>query len=135
MARASRPAPTSVSSPAAPILAARSPCSGACPVERARELGLPEDRRGSCPGLGPQLGFIIPLSTTTQAYLNLKGYKEFASQNRPDPAGRLGLETIAESSLSGKARRNPGISGGEPGSTPGSRHGVGDLFTALRRQG
>jgi hypothetical protein len=37
--------------------------------------------------------------------------------------------------LSGKARRNTGISEREPGSTSGSRHGVGDLFTALRRQG
>jgi hypothetical protein len=37
--------------------------------------------------------------------------------------------------LSGKARRNTGISGREPGSASGSRHGVGDLFTALRRQG
>jgi hypothetical protein len=37
--------------------------------------------------------------------------------------------------LSGKARRNTGISGREPGSTSGSRHGVGDLFSALRRQG
>jgi hypothetical protein len=37
--------------------------------------------------------------------------------------------------LSGKARRNTGISGRKPGSTSGSRHGVGDLFTALRRQG
>jgi hypothetical protein len=35
-------------------------------------------------GVGPQLGFIIPLSTTTQGYLNLKGYKEFAHDNRPD---------------------------------------------------
>jgi hypothetical protein len=35
-------------------------------------------------GIGPQLGFIIPLSTTTQGYLNLKGYKEFAHDNRPD---------------------------------------------------
>src|SRR5262245_12459577 len=52
------------------------------------------------------------------------------------PLGRrLCLETLAESSLSGKARRNTGISGREPGSTSGSRHGVGDLFTALRRQG
>jgi hypothetical protein len=32
-------------------------------------------------------------------------------------------------------RRNTGISGREPDSTPGYRHGVGDLFTALRRQG
>ena len=35
-------------------------------------------------GVGPQLGFIIPLSTTTQGYLNLKSYWEFANQNRPD---------------------------------------------------
>jgi hypothetical protein len=55
--------------------------------------------------------------------------------SRSRSAGRLGLETLAESSLSGKARRNTGISGREPGSTSGSRHGVGDLFTALRRQG
>src|SRR5262245_62810013 len=57
----------------------------------------------------------------------------------PDGAGgalrRLGSETLAESSLSGKARRNTGVSGWEPGSTSGSLHGVGDLFTALRRQG
>jgi len=35
-------------------------------------------------GVGPQLGFIIPLTTTTQGYLNLKSYWEFANQNRPD---------------------------------------------------
>src|SRR5262245_54341047 len=35
-------------------------------------------------GVGPQLGFIIPLTTATQGYLNLKSYWEFASQNRPD---------------------------------------------------
>jgi hypothetical protein len=35
-------------------------------------------------GIGPQLGFIIPLTTGTQGYLNLKGYKEFAAENRPD---------------------------------------------------
>jgi hypothetical protein len=35
-------------------------------------------------GAGPQLGFIIPLSATTQGYLNLKSYWEFANQNRPD---------------------------------------------------
>src|SRR5262245_43175996 len=33
---------------------------------------------------GPQLGFITPLSTTTQGYLNLKSYWEFAHDNRPD---------------------------------------------------
>jgi hypothetical protein len=35
-------------------------------------------------GAGPQVGFIIPLSTTTQGYLNLRSYWEFANQNRPD---------------------------------------------------
>jgi len=35
-------------------------------------------------GVGPQLGFIIPLTTTTQGYLNIKGYREFSAQNRPD---------------------------------------------------
>ena len=55
--------------------------------------------------------------------------------SRSRSAGRLGLETLAESSLSGKARRNTGISGREPGSAPGCRHGVGDLLIALRRQG
>lgn len=34
-------------------------------------------------GVGPQLGFILPVSTTTQAYLNVKGYREFAAENRP----------------------------------------------------
>jgi hypothetical protein len=34
-------------------------------------------------GAGPQLGFIIPLTSETQGYLNLKSYWEFASQNRP----------------------------------------------------
>jgi hypothetical protein len=35
-------------------------------------------------GAGPQLGFIIPLTTEMQGYLNLKSYWEFANQNRPD---------------------------------------------------
>jgi len=34
-------------------------------------------------GTGPQLGFIIPLTTEMQGYLNLKSYWEFANQNRP----------------------------------------------------
>jgi hypothetical protein len=34
-------------------------------------------------GAGPQLGLIIPLTTETQGYLNLKSYWEFANQNRP----------------------------------------------------
>ena len=33
-------------------------------------------------GVGPQLGYIIPLGAT-QAYINVKGYGEFDAQNRP----------------------------------------------------
>jgi len=35
-------------------------------------------------GVGPQIGFMIPVGTTTQAFLNLKSYKEFDGKNRPD---------------------------------------------------
>jgi hypothetical protein len=34
-------------------------------------------------GIGPQLTFLFPVGNV-QGYLNLKGYKEFAAQNRPD---------------------------------------------------
>jgi hypothetical protein len=34
-------------------------------------------------GVGPQLGFIFPVGDL-QGYINLKGYKEFAAENRPD---------------------------------------------------
>lgn len=35
-------------------------------------------------GIGPQLGYIIPLDEHYQGYLNLKVYKEFAAEHRPD---------------------------------------------------
>jgi hypothetical protein len=34
-------------------------------------------------GIGPQVGFIIPLGDKLQGYLNFKAYGEFAAQNRP----------------------------------------------------
>jgi len=34
-------------------------------------------------GVGPQLGFIFPVSAYTQGYINIKGYKEFDNANRP----------------------------------------------------
>ena len=34
-------------------------------------------------GVGPQLGFTFPVGDM-QGYINLKGYKEFAAENRPD---------------------------------------------------
>jgi hypothetical protein len=40
--------------------------------------------KGRVFGLGPQVGFIIPLSEDYQAYLNLKAYKDIAAENRPE---------------------------------------------------
>jgi hypothetical protein len=34
-------------------------------------------------GIGPQVGFIFPLSDKLQGYLNFKAYGEFAGENRP----------------------------------------------------
>jgi hypothetical protein len=34
-------------------------------------------------GIGPQVGFIIPLADKMQGYLNIKSYWEFAAENRP----------------------------------------------------
>src|SRR5262249_23931034 len=34
-------------------------------------------------GVGPQIGFIFPIGDM-QGYLNIKGYKEFAAEKRPD---------------------------------------------------
>jgi hypothetical protein len=34
--------------------------------------------------VGPQIGYIIPLSTELQGYLNLKAYKEFGAEHRPE---------------------------------------------------
>lgn len=35
-------------------------------------------------GIGPQIGYIVPMGDDLQGYLSLKGYKEFAAANRPD---------------------------------------------------
>jgi hypothetical protein len=35
-------------------------------------------------GIGPQLGYVVPLGEHYQGYFNLKGYKEFAAEHRPD---------------------------------------------------
>ena len=34
--------------------------------------------------VGPQIGYIIPLSTELQGYVNLKAYKEFGAKHRPE---------------------------------------------------
>src|SRR6476661_10202515 len=35
-------------------------------------------------GIGPQIGYIVPMGDDLQGYFNLKGYKEFDSSHRPD---------------------------------------------------
>jgi hypothetical protein len=34
-------------------------------------------------GVGPQIGYIYPISKDLQGYVNLKGYGEFDGQDRP----------------------------------------------------
>ena len=38
--------------------------------------------RGRAIGIGPQIGFIIPLSEGYQGYLNVRGYKDLEVENR-----------------------------------------------------
>jgi hypothetical protein len=52
-----------------------------CDSGSGNRLGCFESRVG---GIGPQVGYIIPLSKEYQGYINLKGYKEFDAANRPD---------------------------------------------------
>lgn len=52
-------------------------------------------------GLGPQIGFIFPLGGT-QAFLGVKGYKEFAAENRPE--GWNVWVTLSLSQLPGQVR-------------------------------
>jgi hypothetical protein len=42
------------------------------------------DFKGRVLGIGPQVGFIFPVSDGYQGYLNLKAYKDFAAENRPE---------------------------------------------------
>jgi hypothetical protein len=39
--------------------------------------------RSRVAGIGPQIGFLFPVGEM-QGYLNIKGYKEFAAENRPE---------------------------------------------------
>jgi hypothetical protein len=39
--------------------------------------------RARVAGVGPQIGYSFPLGDK-QGYINLKGYKEFAAENRPE---------------------------------------------------
>jgi hypothetical protein len=35
-------------------------------------------------GVGPQIGYIFPIGDAHRGYVNLKGYKEFGAENRPE---------------------------------------------------
>src|SRR5215471_18444899 len=52
-----------------------------CDSGLGNRLGCFESRVG---GIGPQIGYVIPISKDWQGYINLKGYGEFAAQNRPE---------------------------------------------------
>lgn len=62
--------------------------------------------RSRVAGIGPQIGYLFPVGDM-QGYINLKGYKEFAAQNRPE-----GWNTWLTFSLSPKAPEPP------PAATP-----------------
>ncbi|MCP3397384.1 transporter [Bradyrhizobium sp. CCGB20] len=40
--------------------------------------------RGQAVGIGPQIGFMIPMSDGYQGYLNVRGYKDLEVENRPN---------------------------------------------------
>ncbi|MFQ3458365.1 MULTISPECIES: SphA family protein [Bradyrhizobium] len=42
------------------------------------------DFKGRVAGIGPQVGFIFPVADGYQGYLNVRGYKDFAAENRPE---------------------------------------------------
>jgi hypothetical protein len=62
--------------------------------------------RGMAVGIGPQLGFLFPVGDY-QGYLNVKGYKDLAVENRPE-----GWSTWVTFSISPKAPEPP------PSATP-----------------
>lgn len=53
--------------------------------------------RSRVAGIGPQIGFLFPVGEL-QGYLNIKGYKEFAAENRPE-----GFNTWVTFAISPKA--------------------------------
>lgn len=53
--------------------------------------------RSRVAGIGPQVGFLFPVGDM-QGYLNIKGYKEFAAENRPE-----GFNTWVTFAISPKA--------------------------------
>lgn len=40
--------------------------------------------RSRVAGIGPQIGYLFPVGEQLQGYVNVKAYKEFAAENRPE---------------------------------------------------
>jgi hypothetical protein len=62
--------------------------------------------RSRVAAVGPQVGFLFPLGNM-QGYINLKGYKEFAAQNRPEGWNAwltFAISPVAESPPSAPAK-------------------------------
>jgi hypothetical protein len=52
-----------------------------CDTGSGNRVGCFESQVG---GIGPQIGYVFPISKDYGGYINLKGYKEFAAENRAD---------------------------------------------------
>jgi hypothetical protein len=58
-------------------------------------------------GIGPQIGFLFPVSEGYQGYLNVKAYKDFAAENRSE--GYTAWLTLAISPAPPEAPKRPSI--------------------------
>jgi hypothetical protein len=66
------------------------------------------DNKARIAAVGPQVGFLFPLGEL-QGYLNLKGYYEFAAQNRPEGWNTWLTFAISPAAEPPPAARKPGI--------------------------
>jgi hypothetical protein len=64
--------------------------------------------RSRVAGIGPQIGYIFPIGNM-QGYINLKGYREFAAQNRPE-----GWNAWLTFAISPSAEPPPSVTPGKP---------------------
>jgi hypothetical protein len=65
------------------------------------------DFKGRVLGFGPQVGFLFPVGKEHQGYLNLKAYRDFAAENRPE--GYTAWVTLAISPAAPEASPKPAL--------------------------
>ena len=63
------------------------------------------DFKGRVLGIGPQIGFLFPVGQEHQGYFNLKAYRDFAAENRPE--GYTAWVTFAISPAAPEAPKRP----------------------------